>query len=322
MRAMLVINPRATTTSSRVIDVIVRALSSEWELDVTMTTHRGHAHSLGEFAAAHEIPVVITLGGDGVVNELVNGLLHEGPCSTIVAPLPGGSGNVFARALGLPLDPVEATGLLLEAIRDEKYRRISLGHVAATRLDGSAFTRYFLANAGLGFDAKIISAMEADRAKGHVASPGRYLLTTIRQYLRSGKHEPFQLIRPGLPPVDHVYAALIQNSAPWTFFGSWALDPNPSASFDTGLNAFIVRKLDPISTARAARRIIMRSRKIATAGAYLTWHDQRAFTARPEKSGSSAPGISLQLDGEGLGEITEASFTNVPRALITIQTQD
>ena len=106
MRGLLVVNPRATTTSARVTDVIVNALSHELDLQVTMTTHRGHGFELGRAARAQGLDIVITLGGDGVVNEVVNGMLEEGIGETvpILATVPGGSGNVFARALGIPVD--------------------------------------------------------------------------------------------------------------------------------------------------------------------------------------------------------------------------
>ena len=311
---MMVVNPRATTTSPRVTDVIVSALSHEYELEVTMTNHRGHAYALGEYASSEKIPVVFTLGGDGVVNELVNGLLLDGSSETIIAPIPGGSGNVFVRALGLPIDPVEATGVLLEALRTNNISSINIGHLTAVTESGEEVRRYFIANAGLGLDAQIIGAMERQRAKGHVASPQRYLATTLREYFRNTDKSASSLTisRPGLPPETNVFVALIQNCSPWTYFGNWALDPNPAASFETGLDVFMVRKLTLLSTLAAAGKIITRSRGRSRASAYTAWHDQREFTAE------SASPIPLQADGEGLGSIYRARFISQPRMVRTI----
>ncbi|MCH9738319.1 MAG: diacylglycerol kinase family protein [Candidatus Nanopelagicales bacterium] len=315
MRALLVVNPNATSTSPRVIDVIVRALSHELDLEVTMTTHKGHAQSIGEYAVESEIPLVITLGGDGVVNEVINGIMYANPLKPrpAVAPIPGGSGNVFVRALGLPIDPVEATGAIMESCRANRFRNISLGLAQATRIDGEEFGRYFAANSGIGLDATIIAAMDKDRKDGVNASPIRYLSTTLREYFRrTNRTASITVTRPGSAPIDHVYVALVQNTSPWTYFGSWALDPNPAASFDTGLDAFIVRKLDPISTALAARRIIARSRSKSSVSAYKSWHDQRAFSihARVE--------VPIQIDGEALGNVSGVQFTHVPEALRVI----
>jgi diacylglycerol kinase family enzyme len=311
---MMVVNPCATTTSPRVTDVIVRALSHDFDLEVTVTNHRGHAYALGEYARAQNVPIIFTLGGDGVVNEVVNGLLSSGDSDTVIAPIPGGSGNVFVRALGLPLDPVEATGALLEAIRDDNTTRINLGHIEALDADGERVERFFLANAGLGFDAQIINAMDESREKGHQASPKRYLMTTIREYFGNTNRSSSPLIisRPGSTPIDNVFVALFQNSSPWTFFGNWALDPNPAASFFTGLDVFMVRKLNLLATFAAAGKVIARARGRGRANAYISWHDQREVTAE-----SPTP-IPLQADGEALGSVSYARFTNRPRSLSTI----
>ena len=177
MRGLLVVNPRATTTSPRVVDVIVHAFSAELDLDVTVTTHRGHGIQLGERAREERLDVVVTLGGDGVVNEVANGMLVDGPGPEVplLAPVPGGSANVFARSLGLPNDAVEATGLLLERLRTGEHRSIGLG---------TANARWFLVNAGIGIDAEIISAMEDHRRAGRSATPLRYFTTTLNAYFR------------------------------------------------------------------------------------------------------------------------------------------
>src|SRR3712207_7391257 len=128
MRALLVVTPAATTTNRRVRDVLARALASELKLDVAETSHRGHARELAAQAAAEGIDVVVTLGGDGTVNEAVNGLLTSGPGPHVptLAVVPGGSTNVFSRALGRSRDPVEATGEILDSLRAGRTRRVSL----------------------------------------------------------------------------------------------------------------------------------------------------------------------------------------------------
>ena len=75
MRALLVVNPKATTTTERSRDVLVRALRSEVDLTVEYTRKRGHAATLARAAAESGVDVVVTLGGDGTVNEAVNGLM-------------------------------------------------------------------------------------------------------------------------------------------------------------------------------------------------------------------------------------------------------
>ena len=144
MRALLVVNRQATTTSERSRDVLVGALRSVTELEVAHTRRRGHASTLAAEAASSGVGLVVTLGGDGTVNEVVNGLMSVGADADqrpALAVVPGGSTNVFARALGLPRDWAEATGVILAALRDRRYRTIGLGR---------ADRRYFTFCAGLG----------------------------------------------------------------------------------------------------------------------------------------------------------------------------
>lgn len=309
MRGLLVVNPRATTTSTRVTDVIVNALSNELDLQVTMTTHRGHGFDLGRSARAQGLDIVITLGGDGVVNEVVNGMLEEGVGADvpILATVPGGSGNVFARALGIPVDPVEATGEIMEAIRAGRTRTIGLG-----RVNG----RWFTSNAGVGLDAEIITAMEEQRSAGRTASPTRYLMTTLRQYFaRTDRKHPALTLGYEHETDEGVFLAIVQNTAPWTYFGSWPIDPCPQASFDTGLDIFALRKLRVVSAMRAARRMIAHSTAGSTKDSIVVRHDLPAFTIT-----CSRP-MPMQVDGESTPEVTVAEFESVPSALRVIAIQ-
>lgn len=318
MRALLVVNPRATTTSTATADVIVGALAHELDLEVTFTTHRGHGVDLGQWALDNNLDAVIALGGDGVVNEVVNGILRDGPGPGVPAlgVIPGGSANVFSRTLGIPNDPVEATGVLLRSAREGKFRRIGVGH--ATFDDGA---RWFVVNAGLGIDAQIIVEMERQRRAGKKASPSRYFLTTIRQYLRTRDPVPMTLTRSGSPAVQDVVVTIVQNTSPWTYFGSVPIDPCPHASFETGLDVFALRSLRPLTTLRAAARLLSRSgggssRSLGGAtGTIVVWHDQSRFTVTTQEPRTRA---TLQIDGEGLGGTGRVDFSSHPGALLVM----
>jgi diacylglycerol kinase family enzyme len=304
MRGLLVVNPRATTTSPRVTDVLVQALSRELDLEVTVTTHKGHGIEIGERARREGLDIVVTLGGDGIIHEVVNGLLADGVHEGLprLATVPGGSGNVFARALGLPADPVEATGHLLDAVRRGHTRRIGLGRAA---------DRWFIANAGIGLDAEVIEAMEQQRRAGHTATPVRYLGTVLRQifWATDRRHPRLSLSRRGHLPVDGVFHVIVQNTSPWTYFGTWPIQPCPDASFDTGLDVFALRSLGTSSTLRAARRMIMHAKAGSTRNSIVVWHDVDAFTVT-----MTVP-TGLQIDGESIGLFSEVRFESVPDAL-------
>jgi diacylglycerol kinase family enzyme len=311
VRGLLVVNPKATTTSPRVIDVIVHALSDQVDLDVTVTTHKGHGLLLGERALADGLDVVITLGGDGIVNEVVNGILAGGPGPHVprIATIPGGSANVFARTLGFPTDPVEATGLVLDALRAQNCRTVGLGR---------AGDRWFLANAGLGIDAEVIAAMERHRRAGRTATPTRYLTTTVNEFFRgTNRKEPaLTLTRPASSDGGHrlegVFLAIVQNTSPWTYFGTWPVSPCPEAAFDLGLDVFAVRRLRVPTALRAARRMLTRTSGGSAHDGLILWHDQSTFTLTATRP------VEFQIDGEGMGSTTEVVFTSHPAALTVV----
>lgn len=315
------VNPRATTTSPRVTDVLAHALAGEIGLEIVTTEHRGHAAEIAARARSEGADLLCVLGGDGTVNEAVNGLLSP----TGLAPgrasssdtlpdlvvIPGGSANVFARALGLPADPVEATGEILRALREGRRRRIGLGLATVTPWEGESWApRWFLANAGLGLDAEIIAAMESDRADGHDATPMRYFLTTLRQYfLRTNRRDPALSIALSETSIDGVFLSIVQNTSPWTYFGALPITPCPEASFETGLDLFAVRRMAVGTALRLARRMVTGSRAGSTSRSLTVAHDLAAFTV------TAARPTPLQIDGEGLGEVASVSFTSRPDAL-------
>src|ERR671912_1976787 len=116
MRVLLLVNSSASSVTPRSRVVIQKALSADHDVTLAETSRRGHATRLAQGAAADGVDVVVVLGGDGTLNEAANGLAGT---ETALAPLPGGSTNVFARTLGIADDPVEATGQLLSSLNRE-----------------------------------------------------------------------------------------------------------------------------------------------------------------------------------------------------------
>src|SRR4051812_9342544 len=190
MRALLVANPAATTTNRKVRDVLVRALSSELKVDVAETEHRGHARELAAQATADGVDVVVTLGGDGTVNEAANGLLFTGPGPHVpmLAIVPGGSTNVFSRALGHSRDPVEAAGEIRAWVGAGRTRVGPLGTASARTGDtgaeeGWSAPGWFVFAAGMGFDADVISRVEAQRARGRPPTGGLSVREGVSTFL-------------------------------------------------------------------------------------------------------------------------------------------
>ncbi|HEY8729326.1 MAG TPA: diacylglycerol kinase family protein, partial [Acidothermaceae bacterium] len=174
MRALLVANQNATAMTPRKRDVIVSALGSELKIDVAETNSRGHAADLAEQARRDGFDLVVAIGGDGTVNEVVTGLLRAGvgPDTPRLAVVPAGNANVFARALGLPAEAIEATGDVIERLRAGRERRIGLGTLVAGDVH-----RWFTFCAGFGLDAEIVGAVERRRVAGAKATPALFMRT-------------------------------------------------------------------------------------------------------------------------------------------------
>lgn len=308
VRALMIVNPRATTTTRRTRDVIVRALGSELDLRVAHTEHRDHAAELARTAVDEGLDMVVTLGGDGTVNEAVNGILRDGgpdPALPALAALPGGSANVFVRALGLPADPVEATGLLLEAIRGGGTRTVGLGR---------ADERYFTFCAGAGLDAEVVRRMEGLRANGRRATPALYIQTAVKQFFRTDRRHPvLTIVRPDGDPEDAdtgpLVMAIISNTAPWTYAGPRPVNPTPLASFDLGLDVFAMRRMPTAPTLNVIRQMLSTNGRPPSGRSVVSLHDEAEFAVR-----GSRP-FAFQLDGEYLGDRDEVTFVSVPAAL-------
>ncbi|CAL9536990.1 lipid kinase YegS [Streptomyces sp. enrichment culture] len=320
MRALLVANPAATTTSARTRDVLIHALASEMKLEAVTTEYRGHARDLGRRAAENGVDLVVALGGDGTVNEVVNGILHDGPDPDSLprlAVVPGGSTNVFARALGLPNDAVEATGALLDALRERRERTVGLGHAAGVpgTEDESVPARWFTFCAGFGFDAGVVGRVEQQRERGKRSTHALY----VRQLLRQFWEEPNRrrgtvtLERPGADPVHGLVLSIVCNTSPWTYLGNRPLYASPEASFDTALDVLALSRLSTSAVARYATQLLTSTPERGPQGKHaVSLHDLTAFTLH-----SKVP-LPFQMDGDHLGLRTSVQFTGVRRALRVI----
>jgi len=306
VRALLIVNPHATSTTPLRRDVIASALSSAVELEVVQTRYRGHATSLAATARNDGFGLVLTLGGDGTVNEAVNGILGDtrgGTAASVpaLAALPGGNANVFTRAAGLPADPVDATGQVLQALAEGRYRRIGLG---------LAGDRYFTFHAGLGLDAEVVRAVDGHRARGRAATSVLYLRMILRQFYRvtDRRHPALTLERDGHPPAGPLFLGIVSNTAPWTYLGPRPVYTSRQAAFERGLDLFALRSLGTVSTLRTASQLLSADRE-PRGRSVLTLHDQAELTLR------SARPVAFQLDGEYVGERESVRFLSVPDAL-------
>ena len=221
-----------------------------------------------------------------------------------LAVVPGGSTNVFARALGLPVGAVDATGQILEALREGRSRRIGLG---------MADDRYFTFCAGLGIDAAAVERVEAKRAKGKRSTHSLYLRSTVNRFYfgtsRSRRKPPLRLSAPALTEPRDVFVALVCNSDPWTYLGDRPVRVAPDASFDLGLDVLALTRLNTPAVLRAAGRFF-RDDPHPRGHTPLLLHDQ------PELIIEALDGeLPFQVDGDALPHRSKVHLASVPNAL-------
>lgn len=281
---------------------MVRSLAGLVDVRVEKTRYRGHAR---ELAAAACGELVIVLGGDGSINEVVNGVMSQhngGSEPPLIAVIPGGGGNVFAQALGLPADAAGAIRRVREVIAAQSYRTIGLG---------LAGDRYFTFSAGLGMDAEVVHEVDLLRAAGRRESASLFLRTMVRHYYRgTDRRTPvLTMERDGQPATTDVFLTIITNRSPWTYFRRRAVLPVPNPDFSSGLDVLAMRQVRLTTIFYLVSQMMWIRRRPPRARDVLAVHGAKALSVR------SARPIAFQVDGEYLGEIEAIKFQFVPDAL-------
>ena len=156
---LLIANENARFVSAYSREVIAKALSAEFVVELAETKAPGHAVDLARQAVVQRTDLVVVLGGDGTVNEAANGLAGS---RVPLSVLPGGSTNVVCRMLGIPTDVVDATEHLLSLADELTPRPIDLGRVNS---------RYFVSSSGIGLDAHTTRWVDDHAPLKHRAGP-------------------------------------------------------------------------------------------------------------------------------------------------------
>jgi len=184
--ARLIINPRSGKNVARLTDIIAVLSAAGWKPDTALKEFGGHAIRLARGAAEAGYDLVIGYGGDGTLNQIVNGVMRVKRRRTIVGVIPGGTANVWAHEIGIPEDPVKASLLLVNS----EGRKVDLGHVEVERQGRERKSRpasrgrhHFLLMAGLGLDAAVL-----DR----VSTPLKERLGAVAVALVAAKELPSQ----------------------------------------------------------------------------------------------------------------------------------
>jgi diacylglycerol kinase family enzyme len=228
--AVLIVNPNAGRMPEKERAAVVETLSQRFALEVLGTTEREDGIALGADAADAGASLVIAYGGDGHVNEVINGIAGS---TAALGIIPGGTMNVLARALNVPLDPLEAIEHLMGKLEGEP-RMLSLG-----QMDG----RYFASSAGCGFDAEA-----AERVEEYLNSKRRFgqmyfFWSAFRVLAGTYRHRNPSMVLHGEFGDVPVAMAIACKAGPYAYFVGRPIDLAPEVSLDAGLDVFALKRM-------------------------------------------------------------------------------
>ncbi len=275
-------------------------LGQHHRLEVAETYRRGHATRLARAAARDGIDVVVVAAGDGTLNEAADGLIGT---DTALAPLPGGSTNVFARTLGIPNSIMPATEQLVSSLEASSIRSIGVGE---------ANGRHFLFHMGCGFDAEVIEQVERRNwLKRWVAHP-MFAVAAVTTYFRGIDRErpPFHVLGEDGEDLGNGFFAIISNTKPYAFFGPRPLLVTTEAGLDRALALTMFTQLEVGSTLSAAGSAMVKGKRIASNEAVVQRSDLHALTL----VANHGP-FPWQVDGDYLGEVERIEVRYVPDSL-------
>mgnify|MGYP001024822842 CR=1 FL=1 len=296
MHATIIFNPTAGQTESPEQQMQAAAdvwRERGWEVDLQPTSGPDDATRLARMAVEQQHEVVLAAGGDGTINEVINGMVGNGVVGSLTAlgALPLGTTNVWIRELKLPLQPQAAAIALLDA----QTRTIDLG---------CANGRYFLLMTGIGLDAAVTAQVQftEKRRLGMLA----FVLRGFRLALQfRGARLLLQL--DGKTVKRRVLMVVIGNSQ---LYGG-VVRITHRAQIDDGMLDVCVIKGDNVISALYHALSILAQRYV-----HLPNPDIEYYRARTIKV-TAHPALPMQIDGENFGQ-TPGTFEVVPGALRTL----
>ncbi len=302
-RMLVIVNPYASTVSDRLKNLVIYALRGRYQVDSVDTQSQGHATELCREAAEEGYDVVVAFGGDGTVNEAVNGLAGS---STPLTCLPGGRTNVFCRMLGIPHDVVDATEHLLRLADVFSPRTLDIGRVNE---------RHFAFSSGVGLDARVVERVDSHprlkRSLGEWYFTWAALSTFSRRYLVQPPRLEVEVEGQTLRGV----LTIVQKAHPYTYFNKRPVEMAEGAELGSPVMAGIVlERASPIDVPT----IVWRS---FSTRARITRHRRvRPFSTEGEVRVRSLDGtpLPIQVDGDYIGEAGEARYAVVRGGLTVV----
>ena len=284
-RALLIVNPKASAVTEERAAAVAAILGAE----IAQTQRQNHAT---ELAAESDADAIVVFGGDGVFNEVINGLRP----GVALGVIPGGGSSVLPRALGLSRNAEAAARQILASLREGRTREISIG-----RANG----RRFAFAAAVGFPAEIVRRVDDLGRGGGRRPPDRAFAAAVARALldRRGRLDPAMDVD-GEPAAF----ALVANGDPYTYLGRLPLHVAPDARFESGLDLVAPRRV----RRRAVPALAFSALVGRQARGVVYRHDLERIEVRCRQP------LPLQVDGEDLGDVEQAVFECSRNALTVL----
>jgi diacylglycerol kinase (ATP) len=266
------------------------------QFDAELTQHSGHAVQIAEHALSEGFRYFVSVGGDGTVNEIVNGLMARGGCDpdVVLSIIPGGTGSDFVRMVGISRDPVEAVQTALGT----STRVVDVGEILCTR-NGESIRRFFVNVAGMGFDSEV--CVRVNRMSKRISGTVPYL-TSLVLTLFSYANKDVELLHDG-QRIQGRYNSVVICNGQYFGGGMWI---GPNAAPDDGLfDVVILKDLNKLEFLMNVPRVYK--------GTHLTHPQVTSFRAK-EVQVSAKQRMFIQAEGELVGE-APATYRIIPAAL-------
>lgn len=315
-KACLVVNPRAGENVAKLPDVLAVLSAAGWTTKVCLREYCGHAMELATWAAEEGDDPVIAFGGDGTVNQVINGIMNAKGQSSTVAVIPGGTANIWANEVGIPCDPLKAALTLLNSDR----RAIDVGYVEVEGLtlpggaeadshqkqkkdkkarkkrqkETAKARHHFLLMAGLGLDAAIMERVS--KSLKYKIGPLAVGIAAVKEL---AAQQPFPVeIRAS--SAGREGEVLWKGEALQIVIGNTRkyaeiLEMTPNAYIDDGiLDVCVITPGDPLSTVGQIASLVLQRKPDKSVTEYF--HDAHLLITVPASIGMEVDGSAVKLD--------------------------
>lgn len=264
---LIILNPAADSERAQKRQAHVQSLARDCV--VCTTTYTGEAEAMARRGAEEGFGKIVAAGGDGTINEVVNGLAGTG---TTLGLLPIGTMNVFATELGLPVHDLK---LCWDIVKGDSTRAVDLP---------KANQKFFVQLAGVGLDAQVVKETSAQLKRSF--GPLSYLISAVQIAARK---PPKLFIQSDDTSIDEGSFVLVGNGrlygGPFPFFKRAALD-------DGLLDVVVFKRLGYLEIIRYLQDVVFSSNIRVSEIEYFQ-------TARLRVESDQT--VPVELDGELVG---------------------